>query len=735
MLKWERYRQGLIYFLGKAGTGKTYTAVKYYTNKGFKVLVLTATNNTAKALAKSLGVDIKTICSGAFNNNPPVQYYVDFKDISEYDVVIIDEALLAGTPRVFDLIEEFRDRVLFVVCTDERQMLPDLQHEGILERFIESKNSADCVEYFEETFRAQDDVTKQFYSYWYNRAQYDDKLYSSDDLKNMFDVVSLDEYKNDTLYICVSNRCEDFLFSKFNLATRKGVDKIPKGSIASQTSCNRRLPVLTQNQAKELGVKAWYGVDNCASICRTQWKTADGEVILIMEQSSMVSDKGVYTAYTRVRRHENFHVCIIPDVDNVTLDIFCDLPVKDIKSYHMNKTKGELLKMSADDRFNTIFEDVDYIFNKDTEKTYFDKKNLFTKDKKHITVVDENTIVFNNEKVMRMQNGSYLGSAISTKRTKWSREYKNGELNINPYNLAKKMTPLNYMDDVYSIAEQHGVRSLNYFTLGLPYNNKMFEFDLRKAYPHAFYLSPIPCAGFLSHEYNSEMLNWYFVSPKGSKEKQLATEKLVNLLRQYELFDIEFAFATPFTIGCSIGEVFQDLLKTKEGTDSIYSAVKLVKSKDEFDENGDPVVYEERYYEWGWFMKDYIEKKGKCYVRNSEFCWQLMIFAVISEMTYQTLNTAIAVKGINKREGVHVDAFMLDEWNEEIRAKIESTLDDGWDYRILTDEQLEGAERYKNGKYIMYQNFNVETKEQRKKRMDAERMKAKYDAKKAEKKA
>lgn len=742
-MEWRKVQRGLVMLLGLAGTGKTYTAVKYYESKGYKVKVLTATNNTARALSQSLGVDVQTIASGAFINNPPVQYYVDFKDLSEYDAIIIDEALLAGTKRVFDLAEHLMENHIVVICTDENQMLPDLNNEGILNAFKALKEKADAVEYFTTIYRTSDPETQENYRFWYDRASKDDKLYFADDLRNMFDVVRLEDlqYDNAYLYETVSNNAEQFIVDYFNLSSVEDAELIPKGAAASQTSCKRRMPKLTQNEAKKLGAKEWYGYAQVASICRTQGKTADSEVFLIMEESSAISDKGIYTAYTRCRHHDDFHVVIIPDYNKFELNEIDGLPVKNLVDYQMNKTKAEIIKM-GDGMPNYIFNNIKGIYENDTDKTFYNKKHLFTKDKKHVSVVNKDCFVLDKRKFTRLSDGTVLTQQLNPKRTKWSRTYENGQLNINPYNLAKKMTPLNYVDEVYSICAEHHA-SLMYFEIGFPkHKDRQFEFDLRKAYPHAFHLAPIPMPGVLSHEYNADMLNWYFVNKRGSKNVRTVTERYAKELAEYDMFDIEFAFATPYRIGCLIGDIFKEMLQTKEGTDAIYSACRLKKEKQivsRKNEDGVEEYYEEEvetedhYYEWGWFMKNYIKRDIGCYVRNTDFVWELMINAVRSEMMVQTIKASKAIKGVDPKEGINADAFYFDTYNDEIREKIESALDDGWDFRINSTEPIEGTEQYKDGRYIVYQNFSLETKAERKKRMDAERMKAKYDAKKAEK--
>ena len=110
-----------------------------------------------------------------------------------------------------------------------------------------------------------------------------------------------------------------------------------------------------------------------------------------------------------------------------------------------------------------------------------------------------------------------------------------------------------------------------------------------------------------------------------------------------------------------------------------------------------------------------------------------MLLAIKSEMAYQVLKASEAVKGIDPKEGINVDAFYFDTYNDEIREKIESVLDDGWDFRINSTEPIEGTEQYKDGRYIVYQNFTLETKAERKKRLDAEKAKERRAKKKAEK--
>lgn len=754
-MEWRKVQRGLIMLLGLAGTGKTTTAVKYYLSKGYKVKVLTANNNTARALTQSLGVEVQTIASGAFINNPPVQYYVDFKDLSEYDVIIIDEALLAGTKRVFDLAEHLMENHIVVICTDENQMLPDLNNEGILYAFRALKEKADAVEYFTTIYRTSDPETQENYRFWYDRASKDDKLYFADDLRNMFDEKSIDEleFSNDDMWVCVANNGEQFVVDHFHLSSRGDIELIPKGAAASQTSCNRRMPILTQNEANELGAKEYYGYAPVSSIVRAQGKTAkskdetknkkkNGQVYMVMEESSATSDKGIYTTYTRIRHHDDFHVVIIPDYSKFELDEINGLPVKNLVDYQMNKNKAEIIKM-GDDMPSYIFNNIKGIYENDTDKTFYNKKHLFTKDKKHVSVVSKDCFVLDKKKYTRMSDGTILTQQLNPKRTKWSRPYENGQLNINPYNLAKKMTPLNYVDEVYSICAEHHA-SLMYFEMGFPkHKERCFEFDLRKGYHHAFYLAPIPMPGVLSHEYNADMLNWYFVNKRGSKDVRTVTERYAKELAEYDMFDIEFAFATPYKIGCLIGDIFKEMLQTKEGTDEIYSACRLKKETriwTETDENGvehrysEEVETEDHYYEWGWFMKNYIEKANGCYVRNTDFVWELMINAVRSEMMVQTIKASKAIKGVDPKEGINADAFYFDTYNDEIREKIESALDDGWDFRINSTEPVEGTEQYKDGRYIVYQNFSLETKAERKKRLDREKAKERRAKKKAEKK-
>lgn len=738
-MDWKNVKRGIIFLLGIAGSGKTYTAVNHYNSLGYKVLVLTATNNTARALSESLGVDVKTICSGAFISKPPVQYYCDFKDLSDYDVVILDEALLAGTKRVFDLAMHLKDTHIVVICTDERQMLPDLNNEGVLSAFEECKKHAECVEEFTTIYRTDDPETQENYRYWYNRAGQNNKLYTADDLRSMFKTVCLEdlEYNDKIMFVCVSNNDVQYVADLYQLSS-KDVETTPGGACASQVNSNRRLPKLTRNEVDMLGAKEWNDYANDITICRGQGRTANGLVVNVMSESELQSDKGIYTAYTRSKHDDNFFVSIIPDYKPFKLSTIDNKPVKNLVDYQINKSKGDIMKM-GDEMPNFIFNNIHGIYNNDTDETFYNKKHLFTKDKKHISVVNENCFVLDRKKYTRMSDGTILTQQLNPKKSKWSREYANGQLNINPYNLVKKMTPINYMDEVYSICAEHGTATLNFFDLSMPrHKERRFEFDMRKAYPHAFYLSPIPASGILSHEYDANKLNWYFVKKQGAKRVDLATEHYAKLLEKYNMFEIEFAFATPYSNGCLIGDIFKEMLQTVEGTDEIYSACRIVKSNDEFDEDGNPIEKEQHYYEWGWFLKKYIEKAGNVYVRDNEHCWELMLIAVKSEMAYQTLKASMAIKGVDPKEGLNVDAFYFENLTYETIEKIDNALDEGWEYRINSTLPMpvimkNGDCKYKDGRYCVHKNFTLETKAERKKRLDAEKAKERRAKKKAEK--
>ena len=742
-MKWRDLIKGLIICEGLAGSGKTYSAVKHFKSLGRRVLVVTATNQTARALAKSLGVDVKTICSGCFTSNPPVQFYVDFKDMSDYDVIIIDEALLAGTARVFDFIEEFRTTHLIVVCTDPRQMLPDLNNEGVLLRYTKIRETADDIMTFTEIYRTNDDDTKEMYRFLYERAEKDDKLYSSDDLKTLFRYVPLDEinYNKNLLILCVSNDVEDTLYMLWNVSNSDEHGNIVKGASASQQSQNRRLMVVSHNQAKELGLKSWYEADNIMSICRGQGITADYEVCLAIREGGLISDKGIYTAFTRCRHKDKFFVTTVDVKEDFCLETLHGLPVKTLVDYQMNKTKAELMKAGTDG-LDYILNSIHGVFENDTETTYYNKKNIFTKDKKCIHIVDRNTFVFDNKKYSKV-NGKYMTQIINRGK-KYSRVYKNGETNINPYKLAEKMAPINYMDEVFAILEESGYApTIDFYEL--PYGRhkeRQFEFDMMKAYPHAFYLSPLPVPGILSRTYNPDMLNWYFV--KSGKRCNLVTERYATLLKEYtDLLPIEikFAFATPFRTGCVIGDIFKEMMLTKEGIDNIYSAIRVLKKTNVvttpveidgetvYEEREEVTETEEHYYEWGWFLKDYMNKAKDCYVRNEKFCWQLLLIAIKSEMTYQTLKASIAVKGVVKDEGLNKDAFYFENLTYEIIQKIDEALDEGWEYRINSTLPMPVIKKnedckYKDGRYCVHKNFNIETKAERARRLSNERKKA-----------
>lgn len=251
--------------------------------------------------------------------------------------------------------------------------------------------------------------------------------------------------------------------------------------------------------------------------------------------------------------------------------------------------------------------------------------------------------------------------------------------------LIKKEPDFDYsfMDEVYRIIDENGFKQIEYARpqkirkdvfrgkpeMGLCKkckHGKQFEYqiDLHSAYPHILNYEKLPIDGMLYVTESKDRMNFYKYDNEYKRkffESSIVTDDLKNYIESNNMGKCTFLFSTDYKVGSKLG---------KKLIEMVY---KNVKTK-----------MEAKLLHYGYYQKKFLQispSSPQCFIRNPKYNHELLMVAVMSQLTYIMLNIA-DIFGDNG--GFITDAYFFNnEFNLEYVKNRLASMFPNYDYRIV----------------------------------------------------
>ena len=635
-------KYNLIVIDGIAGAGKSSKLHAYMKEHNIEYGRYTSTNSLKRDAASRYGMEVKTIAAGLFTTEN-MRFYHDFKE-PEFDVIVCDE-ILQTSPRIFEWADEFKDRCKTIMLTDSAQLLAPEQDEIMEARFNEFIKREDVLYIqIDKTLRARDESTKEMYEKLYKDAK-SDKFVRLSQLCKMFKVVNYDniKYEENKLFITHTNEIESFLYRDWGLSSRYDLELVAKGRISSKEKFNAyNYAIMSYADASAARIQNHLEIANIGSPNRMQGKeTADGTYYII-EKNSIISIRELYTTVTRNWNIDNMIIVVIDIEHKEKLKTFKGLPIK----------KEAFLTVDADETS---------IVSDKVMKSIFEANP------------DSDTVCYNKDVILCKCNPKVVAYATSKKKFKPGQLYYNKELNLildeKPVENSRKSTAgslirkdatmnFSYCDEMYSVLDKiDGVNHL-FGTHKLSARKKCnYQVDIYSAYMAVLSNCYMPADGFLSYEYDKDMINVYLYEGKVLTNKSLITDELKNYVEEKEIGTCTYLFSVPRQEGCLLGS----MLKAKA-----YKSIEDKKSLKDI--------------HYGYYQKKYLELSSdkSCYIINESHKYEILMVVILSTLLYHMMRLSDEIGG----SYICIDAVHFNNLDNDTIDKIKSVLPSWFDWRI-----------------------------------------------------
>lgn len=635
-------KYNLIVIDGIAGAGKSSKLHAYMQEHNIKYGRYTSTNSLKRDASNRYGMEVKTIAAGLFTTEN-MRFYHDFKE-PEFDVVVCDE-ILQTSPRIFDWADEFKDRCKTIMLTDSAQLLAPEQEEVMETKFNEFIKRDDVLYIqIDKTLRARDEATKEMYEKLYKDAK-SDKFVRLSQLCKMFKVVSYDaiKYEANKLFITHTNEIESFLYRDWKLSSRYDLELVAKGRISSKEKFNAyNYAIMSYADAASARIQNHLEVANIGSPNRMQGKETEDGTYYIIEKNSIISIRELYTTVTRNWNIDNMIIVVIDIERKEKMKTFKGLPIK----------KEAFLTVDADET-SIVSDKV--------------MKSIFAENP------DSETVCYNKDVILCKHNPKIVAYATSKKKFKPGQLYYNKALNLildeKPVENSRKSTAgslirkdatmnFSYCDEMYSILDKvDGVNHL-FGTHKLNSRKKCnYQVDIYSAYMAVLSNCYMPADGFLSYEYDENMINVYLYEGKVLTNKSLITDELKNYVEEKGIGKCTYLFSVPRQEGCLLGS----MLKAKA-----YRSIEDKKSLKEI--------------HYGYYQKKYLELSSdkSCYIINESHKYEILMVVILSTLLYYMMRLSDEIGG----NYICIDAVHFDNLENDTVDKIKSVLPSWFDWRI-----------------------------------------------------
>lgn len=222
-----------------------------------------------------------------------------------------------------------------------------------------------------------------------------------------------------------------------------------------------------------------------------------------------------------------------------------------------------------------------------------------------------------------------------------------------------------FMDEVYSILDEHKVPQIFYAHVTKKISNKdegdyQNELDLYSAFPHILKYERMPLDGTLYKEESPDRMNFYLYKGKKLRPDCIITDDLKSYIEEHNMGSCEFLFS----LDCKVGSKMGDRL--------IPMVYKNKKTK-----------AEAKQLHYGYYQKKFLQydRLQDCYIRNPKYSHELLMVAIESQLVYIMLNIVecIGGDGFIKKDAYHFD---VDPDLDAIRKLFDEKFSN-YDYRVI----------------------------------------------------
>ena len=625
----ELLSNGIKIVDGIAGGGKSSKIDQFFRENDLSYERLTSTNRLRRDATDRFNMNVKTVAAGLFTNHGAHFYAEEKAPSSPY--IVIDE-ILQTSPRAIEWCANHQDEADIIITTDSKQLLSPEHEEEMIEAFTKLRMSKNVIyRNVNETLRPRNEKTRKIYHELYGKADLP-IIYNANEIINTFpNIIYYEdmEYTPEDAYITHDNATEDFLYKDKSFATNPFLDLIPKGYLASRPPKDlSKYPLLSQLEANKTKARSYTQVMNVGSPVRFQGSEVDSDhkLYYIIQPNSIISARELYTVITRLWDIDCLRIVLINTPKSYSLSTFNDKPVKVHKYLTLNEVKEpELLSPQKMDKLLSQY---------DTDEVYYDRNYV----------------------------RNYKGDILYTQK-----EHPNDKFNprqVTAGSLARRDAALNYsyMDLVYSIIEDHGLKHISPIQAGRQHDE--YEIDLVSAYPTILKYDRIPTDGIITTDGPFEsMMNFYIYhkdenAPLKFNDNAIITDDLAHYIEDNHYGTCEYIFSTPCTTGCFPGDyLYQNTHDTKEKKQETKKTIH-----------------------YGYYQKPYIRLSfdGSCYVKYEDHIYELFFCNILSQMLYYMLKIYNSVGGT----ALFVDAVQISCYNPDVIEKVRSVIPDYMDFRI-----------------------------------------------------
>lgn len=627
--------------------------------------------------------DCDTIAGGLFTTEDG-RFFLEDRE-PEAEAIVLDEALQTNR-KALEWCIRHRGQYNIIITTDSRQMMPKTGGEALLKAYEDLKKLPYVyVKELTYSYRPIDEETRTIYEELYRLVE-ERGVNAFEEFRNKFDTINYCDMPFDVsaVYLTHTNEIEEFLYRDKDIY-HSDMEMIPKGHIAKRNFNPENYPILCQAQAEKRKVQNYLQASNIGSVTRYQGSEVQpGQKCYFMVQSkSKVTNREFYTAVTRCKDIKSFTIVMCDNVQKKRLKKLNNFLIKDGSILHLDERPEELKDLNEKTlrAFAEKMSDKSKDFFYSTERIYIDGEEFTTQEQPEV-------------------------------KPKFS---------IN--NLLKKDPDFDYdfMEDVYEILGENGIIQFNcphFINDDINTDKRKDDYgyylDFMSAYPHVLQSTPLPIAGKLYTEYDKDKLNFLYIECKNFPGK-IITNQLALRLYQLGLFDekrdkLIYLFTTDYKIGTPVAKpILEEVYKSQEAKKEVSGL------------------------HWGFLEKPYMMYhqdyrldegwKNPFYVRYEMHNRELLMVAILSGLYEMMLNILMGYYGkTHKKAWICVDALHFDDIDEMLRcAKEIERIYPTRPFRIRKKGQDED----------IYKNYEIETAEERRKRLAREK-KRRQRAKKKE---
>lgn len=634
---------------GIAGSAKSSNIDRLFKQFGIEYFRFTSTNKLKTDSEVRFGCQSFTICGGLFTSKDGV-FYIEEKE-TKIKNVVIDE-ILQSNIKVLNWCKNNVGKVNIIITTDEKQMLVPMTGEKFLKEFEEFKKLPYILNInLLKSYRPRDEKTERFYYELFNNVDSSENMFRK--YKNIFKIIKFDElnYDNNDIFITHTNDLEELMFNEFNISTRRNLNFILKGSIASKKNIKNleKYPILCQNQINKK-INGYLQPWNISTPTRYQGSEVNEKqnLFYLVEPHSFITNREFYTV---VSRCYNIRSLVI---------VLCETKkTEELKTFHnKNIKKSAIFEISEDFKFSNGEELKEKIKNKDGKKLLLSDLQ-FDELKKEIP--EKEDIYYSKEFIKC--GPVFITSGKENKQIEEQNKKPKTKYTIQSLIKKEGQFDYNFVNEIYKIFEEHGIQGFIYpYSTNYSHDKKKeqeYYIDLFSSYPHLFDSARLPIKGKLYTTEDPNKMNFYIylgntehipTITKGS----IITDDLYCFLKKDQGNRFEYLFSTDWTFGCQMGHFLHD------------KAHKSIETKKELKD-----------LHYGFLQKKYIEgvgghfyterkKDGKLYiiredhdfyVLNKSQKYEILMAAIVSHQCFTLLSLQDYIFKNSETGTIIVDAF------------------------------------------------------------------------------